>query len=324
MGPSTAYAGDHVELSDNGDDFASTIGIGAIVSTKFTWPRDPKPQNNFLLTTSARAGMAQVDRALQRKAASRGALSGRALRYRLRPARSPCHREGWPVPLRVLRRSLGRPGRATGAWQGALHGCRHLDRPDDRLRIGYGKSVIGLVRAVPPARGDAARWDVTMSGAVPGPKAWLLYAFATTILWGLWGAFTGLSGGARLSRNAGLLRLVAHDDPAGALCARARRLAARARPALDRLRPDHRAARRRRSDGAVLCGDDGSRLSDLSGDLAVAGRDHRACPICCWRERTNIVGAAGIVLALLALPLFDFSSQGRADRRAGWAGSCFR
>jgi len=26
-----------------------------------------------------------------------------------------------------------------------------------------------------------------------GPKAWLLYAFATTILWGVWGAFTGLS-----------------------------------------------------------------------------------------------------------------------------------
>jgi alpha-galactosidase len=50
MGPSAAFAGDHVELSDNGDDFASTIGIGAIVSTKFTWPRDPKPEHSFLLT----------------------------------------------------------------------------------------------------------------------------------------------------------------------------------------------------------------------------------------------------------------------------------
>lgn len=50
MGPSAAFAGDHVELSDGGDDFASTVGIGAIVSTKFTWPRDPKPKNSFLLT----------------------------------------------------------------------------------------------------------------------------------------------------------------------------------------------------------------------------------------------------------------------------------
>jgi alpha-galactosidase len=50
MGPSAPFSGDHVELSDGGDDFASTIGIGAIVSTKFTWPRDPKPKDSFLLT----------------------------------------------------------------------------------------------------------------------------------------------------------------------------------------------------------------------------------------------------------------------------------
>jgi alpha-galactosidase len=50
MGPSAAYAGDHVELSDQGHDFASTVGVGAVVSTKFTWPRDPKSKDSFLLT----------------------------------------------------------------------------------------------------------------------------------------------------------------------------------------------------------------------------------------------------------------------------------
>ena len=50
MGPSAPYAGDHVELSDGGCDFASTVGIGAVVSTKFTWPADPKPKDSFLLT----------------------------------------------------------------------------------------------------------------------------------------------------------------------------------------------------------------------------------------------------------------------------------
>jgi alpha-galactosidase len=50
MGPSAAFAGDHVELSDGKDDFASTVGIGAVVSTKFTWPKDPKPKDSFLLT----------------------------------------------------------------------------------------------------------------------------------------------------------------------------------------------------------------------------------------------------------------------------------
>jgi alpha-galactosidase len=55
MGPSAAYAGDHVELSDRANDFASTVGIGAIVSTKFTWPRDPKPGNRLLLTARREA-----------------------------------------------------------------------------------------------------------------------------------------------------------------------------------------------------------------------------------------------------------------------------
>jgi alpha-galactosidase len=50
MGRSAPYAGDHVELSDGGEDFASTIGIGAVLSTKFTWPVDPKPKDSFLLT----------------------------------------------------------------------------------------------------------------------------------------------------------------------------------------------------------------------------------------------------------------------------------
>lgn len=50
MGPSAPFAGDHVELSDRHDDFASTVGVGGIVSTKFTWPVDPKPKDSFLLT----------------------------------------------------------------------------------------------------------------------------------------------------------------------------------------------------------------------------------------------------------------------------------
>jgi alpha-galactosidase len=45
IGPSAAYFGDHVELSDGGDDFASSVGIGAVVGTKFTWPVGSKPEN---------------------------------------------------------------------------------------------------------------------------------------------------------------------------------------------------------------------------------------------------------------------------------------
>ncbi len=36
MGANAAYYGDHVELSDNKEDWASSLGIGAVVGTKFT------------------------------------------------------------------------------------------------------------------------------------------------------------------------------------------------------------------------------------------------------------------------------------------------
>lgn len=50
LGASAPYAGDHVELSDGGDDFASTVGIGAVVSTKFTLPAHPGPDPKIALT----------------------------------------------------------------------------------------------------------------------------------------------------------------------------------------------------------------------------------------------------------------------------------
>ncbi len=56
MGPSAPFSGDHVELSDGGDDFASTLGIGAVVSTKFTWPNEGRgPNSNFRLTPEREA-----------------------------------------------------------------------------------------------------------------------------------------------------------------------------------------------------------------------------------------------------------------------------
>ena len=56
MGRDAAYAGDHVELSDGGADFASSVGIGAVISTKFTWPNEGRgPDADFLLTTEREA-----------------------------------------------------------------------------------------------------------------------------------------------------------------------------------------------------------------------------------------------------------------------------
>jgi len=52
LAPNTAYFGDHVELSDDQDDFASTIGTGGVPGTKFTWPKDNPfvTEGHFVLT----------------------------------------------------------------------------------------------------------------------------------------------------------------------------------------------------------------------------------------------------------------------------------
>lgn len=49
MGSGSSYAGDHVELSDGGDDFASSYGVGAVLSTKFTYPQ-ASPNDPYVLT----------------------------------------------------------------------------------------------------------------------------------------------------------------------------------------------------------------------------------------------------------------------------------
>ncbi len=61
LGPESAVYGDHVELSamtrvgndwkEHGDDFASTIGAGGVVGTKFVWP-DPGPKYKAVMLTS--------------------------------------------------------------------------------------------------------------------------------------------------------------------------------------------------------------------------------------------------------------------------------
>lgn len=54
-GDSTAYFGDHVELSDGHQDFASTLGIGGVVGTQFTWPEGSGRRNNYDLTPEKEA-----------------------------------------------------------------------------------------------------------------------------------------------------------------------------------------------------------------------------------------------------------------------------
>jgi alpha-galactosidase len=53
-GDAVAYFGDHVEMSEGGEDFASTLGVGGVVGTNFAWPGAPGKKNPKLLLTPAR------------------------------------------------------------------------------------------------------------------------------------------------------------------------------------------------------------------------------------------------------------------------------
>ena len=57
MAPGLAYYGDHVELTDHANDFASQIGTGSVIGTKFTWPKDNPDwkEGPFLLTPEREA-----------------------------------------------------------------------------------------------------------------------------------------------------------------------------------------------------------------------------------------------------------------------------
>jgi drug/metabolite transporter (DMT)-like permease len=163
---------------------------------------------------------------------------------------------------------------------------------------------------------------VTVSGAAAqqatAPRTWLLYAFATTILWGIWGAFAGLSA------ERGFPETLVYCVWAVTMIPPALYALARAGWRLDR---DLRSV----VHGLIigLLGAGGQMVLFYALTLGPA---YLIFPLISLSpvvtiamsylmlgERTNVVGAAGIVLALLALPLFDFSSEGLGEGRVlGW------
>jgi len=54
VGDKLAYFGDHVELSEHGTDFASSLGVGAVVGSNFAWPGAPGKKDAKLLLTPER------------------------------------------------------------------------------------------------------------------------------------------------------------------------------------------------------------------------------------------------------------------------------
>ena len=73
LAPKMAYYGDHIELSDGGLDFASQIGVGAVIGTKFTYPKDhPGASGEFRLTEEKEAAIRHWMQIVKEKDLARG------------------------------------------------------------------------------------------------------------------------------------------------------------------------------------------------------------------------------------------------------------
>jgi alpha-galactosidase len=76
MGDSIPYFGDHVELSDGADDFASTVGVGGVLGTQFVIPSLVKKRSKFDLTAAQEKKFEKWMRIYRDKMLSRGQYLG--------------------------------------------------------------------------------------------------------------------------------------------------------------------------------------------------------------------------------------------------------
>lgn len=76
MGDGVAYFGDHVELSDGGNDFASTVGVGGVVGTQFVLPELAEKPGKSDLTPERKLHFAKWLKIYREQMLSRGEYMG--------------------------------------------------------------------------------------------------------------------------------------------------------------------------------------------------------------------------------------------------------
>ena len=127
-GDAIAYFGDHVELSDGRQDFASTLGIGGVVGTQFTWPPGSAQRNRLDLTPDKEEIWQKWVASTTADAVPRR-IPRRAVRHRLRPAGGSCHPKVRQDVLCVLRAAVEGPDRTARPREGSY---RIVDYENDK------------------------------------------------------------------------------------------------------------------------------------------------------------------------------------------------
>ena len=183
--------------------------------------------------------MAQVDRALQREACCpRAAIAASSTTSASTSPKPTSSSKDGRLLLRLLRRPLGRAGRAARARRGPLRADRLLDRrvarqrdrPPHRHHVTFDEFL--LLEATPLRGRDGMSDDC--SSAVGAARRGCSMRCDHVVLWGVWGAFTGSSAQHGFPDTLVYCVWSLTMIPPALHCAAHGRLAARPRAALDR------------------------------------------------------------------------------------------
>jgi len=150
MGPEAAYFGDHVELSDGGDDFASSFGIGAVIGTKFTWPLGSEKGSKIDLTPERERAWKRWLDLYRQKMLSNGTYLGELYDIGFdRPETHAIRKNGamyyafydkaWKGPI-TLRGLEARSYRVVDYVKGTDYGT--IRGPEARLTVNFQKSLL--------------------------------------------------------------------------------------------------------------------------------------------------------------------------------------
>ncbi len=155
MGDDVAYFGDHVELSDNHDDFASTVGVGGVIGTQFVLPALAVKRTIFDLSPAREKQFAKWLAIYQDKMLSRGQYLGEL--YDIGFDRPEAHaiRKETPGNAPTMYYAFFAP-----RWDGSLELRGLEDRTYQVTDYENGKDL----------------------GAVKGPTAWLTARFAKHLM----------------------------------------------------------------------------------------------------------------------------------------------
>ena len=134
-GDAIAYFGDHVELSDGRQDFASTLGIGGVVGRN-SRGRPVRRSETAWISRRIKKRSGRSGWTVQYANALPGRIPRRAVRHRLRPAGGSCHTKIRQTVLCVFRAAVEGPDRTARPRAGSVpgHRLRKQQGPGRRTR----------------------------------------------------------------------------------------------------------------------------------------------------------------------------------------------